>query len=119
MLQTGLTPVIAHIDRYLNHKEDAVKIKELLAMGAVLQMNSRYLLHFLTRRKAVALIRQNAVSLLGSDCHNTTTRPPDLAAAWEIAKSLCGESRLSEMSQLSNTIFESAQSVGQAPQNLA
>jgi len=111
MLKTGLTPVIAHIDRYLKGKEqeDAVKIKELLDMGAVLQMNTSYLLHFFTKRKAGALIRQNVVSLLGSDCHNVTTRPPDLPLAWKTAKRLSGESRLSEIWQMGHKIFESTQ----------
>ncbi len=73
----GITPVIAHFERYIKHKENLAKIYELLEMGAVLQINCAYVNKLSTRRKAVKFIRKGMASLLGSDCHNITDRAPE------------------------------------------
>lgn len=84
----GITPILAHIERYmaLPHWEEAVK--ELTAGGCLLQMNAEAFLGPLRGRRARGLLRQGWADLLGSDCHNTTSRPPNLG---EIRRRLEGK----------------------------
>lgn len=75
----GLRPVIAHVDRYLPVLMADRVLKPLLELPVVLQFNASF---FLRRSgKAMRLLRQGAVGLLGSDCHDLTERRPNLGAA--------------------------------------
>jgi len=77
----GITPVLAHFERYLKYKGNLEKIYELVNMGVLLQMNCNYINKFTTRGKAVKFIKKGLVSLLGTDCHNLTDRSPDFSDA--------------------------------------
>ena len=79
----GLTPVIAHIERYLPYNEKDV-IKSLLNMNICVQMNAGFLLNRKTTKKAKALIKDGIIDFLASDCHNTESRPQNLEAALNI-----------------------------------
>ena len=71
-------------------------------------MNAGYLLRLSTARKGRQLLNSGMVHLLGSDCHNMTSRPPRLgeAAAYLQKKGMADV--LTQMSELSNHIFEDA-----------
>lgn len=73
----GITPVIAHFERYIQYRGNQSKIYELLEMGALLQMNCSFLNSFFTRRQAVKFIKKGMVAFLGTDCHNLTDRTPN------------------------------------------
>ena len=76
----GLNVIIAHIDRYINlvSKEN---IKTLLAMGLKYQVNVDDIGGFFKQSNAMTLMRNGAVHFVGSDCHNTTFRPPCMKEA--------------------------------------
>ncbi len=86
LIGKGITPIIAHFERYIKHKENLAKIYELVEMGVILQMNCAYINKFSTRRKAISFIRKGMVSLLGSDCHNVIDRAPEYSKAIEYIK---------------------------------
>ncbi len=77
----GYTPIIAHFERYLKHKSNLSKIYELIEMGALLQMNCKYLTGFFTRGRAIKFIKRGMVAALGTDCHNLSDRAPDYIEA--------------------------------------
>lgn len=84
----GITPMIAHIDRYFQIQTKA-RIAQLLETGFPVQVSAASLLRFSGRRCAVKLFSDfNAV--LVSDCHNTTTRPPDLEPAVRVLSKKLG-----------------------------
>lgn len=86
----GLMPVVAHIDRYIRpfHR---YQIPERLAQLPVLvQANACFFIQHKTRRMAVQMLKAGQIQLLGSDCHNLTSRQPDLAAAVDIIQKRCG-----------------------------
>ncbi len=85
----GLVPIIAHVERYLS-LQDPQKIERLFSMEILIQMNASYLLQRSTRRKALQFLKKNQVHLLGSDCHNLTSRPPDLAEAYALLEKKLG-----------------------------
>lgn len=76
----GMIPIIAHVERYIP-LQTRRNLQRLLEQDVVFQMNAEHLLHWTTRGKAKSLIRNGVVHLLGSDCHNLTTRKPNLGAA--------------------------------------
>ena len=71
----SLCLVLAHIDRYLSLQDKEVW-NRLLENGILMQTNASFFSNFTTKRKALALLREGYIHLLGSDCHNMTTRPP-------------------------------------------
>jgi len=76
----GITPVLAHLERYLRLQKKKV-LQEVLQQGVLVQLNAEAVLQRQTRRAALKLLKGGAVHLLGSDCHNLTSRPPNLGTA--------------------------------------
>lgn len=83
----GITPVIAHCERYLKFKNSIEMFGRLIACGAKIQVNSDFFIGRLTKNKAMKLLKSNQIHVLGSDCHNMKKRKPNLdLAVKEIAK---------------------------------
>ncbi len=76
---TGLTPILAHVERYLPTQRRE-QLEELTSMGLPMQMNADSLLRPFRRGKCLKLL-SHGQWFLGSDCHNTAARPPRLAKA--------------------------------------
>ncbi len=79
----GVTPVLAHIDRYEPKKADFRLVREFVLAGGLVQANATYFLKKMSLGKAVRLIENGYIHLLGSDCHNMTTRPPHIGEAFD------------------------------------
>ena len=89
----GITPIIAHIDRHLSQQKTG-KIDELLSLGVVLQTNADALFDVARRRTALKMISMKEIQLLGSDCHSTSYRSPNLDRAYKIIAKKLGNSTL-------------------------
>ena len=76
----GITPILAHLERYLKFQKKKT-LENVLAQGVLVQMNAEALLERRTRTKALKMLKSGNVHLLGSDCHNMTTRKPNLGEA--------------------------------------
>ena len=88
----GLTPVIAHIDRYITPFHTHGILSRLEEMPVLVQANASFFLKRGTAPFALRLLRQGKIHLLGSDCHNLTDRAPNLGIALgAIRKRLGGE----------------------------
>lgn len=91
-MSRGIIPVIAHIERYIdfmNEKKTVLKLKEA---GALIQINSSFIIDRGTRRKALSFLKQNTVSFIASDCHNLESRPPNIEKSFEIIYKKLGDS---------------------------
>ena len=82
--ERGLIPVLAHLDRYLGWLNAAALPRKLAALPVLIQVNASFFLQRSTRKTALRLLENGAVHLLGSDCHNTESRAPNLAAAQDV-----------------------------------
>jgi len=71
-------------------------------------MNAGELLRFGSRRQAQGLLKSGVVQLLGTDCHNMTTRAPNLGLAAKHLRRRGLGAVLAEIEQLSNEIFSEA-----------
>ncbi len=87
----NVTLVLAHIERYIKLQSDKA-IGQLLSNGILLQINASFVCDFFTKRQAMNLLKNRAVHLIGSDCHNMSDRAPDIGRAYEkISKKLGNE----------------------------
>jgi len=89
-VRRGITPMIAHAERYLSHQTPA-RIARLLDTGLPLQVNAASLFRFGQGRRAMELITKYR-AIPASDCHNASTRPPNLDKAAALLKKKLGRS---------------------------
>ena len=101
----GLCLVLAHIDRYLSLQDKEVW-NRLLENGILMQTNASFFSNFTTKRKALALLREGYIHLLGSDCHNMTTRPPRIRKAAGVIQRRFGDDSLCQMNEFGYSLFD-------------
>lgn len=88
----GITPIIAHIDRYWGTQKKE-QFETLFSLGVPVQLSAEPLLHFTTRGRALRLIKTGKVQMLISDAHNLTDRQPNLGKASDILCKKLGAER--------------------------
>lgn len=76
--KTGITPIIAHIDRYISPFHTHGILKRLEQMLVLVQANGSFFLQSSTASMAMRMLKDNQIQLLGSDCHNLNDRKPNL-----------------------------------------
>ena len=80
---SNLQIVLAHIERYRSLQSR--KIYEMLFdQPFYFQMNAEAFTSFSSRRLALKLIDRGQLHFLGTDCHNITSRPPNMDEARKV-----------------------------------
>ncbi|HVB99122.1 MAG TPA: CpsB/CapC family capsule biosynthesis tyrosine phosphatase [Candidatus Dormibacteraeota bacterium] len=102
----GITPIITHPERNRILRRHTDWLDRWVSHGCVLQVTAGSLLGRFgpnAREAAAAWLDTDRIHFLASDAHNTTSRPPELAAAYahvadikgeETARALCIENPL-------------------------
>jgi protein-tyrosine phosphatase len=80
-IKHGITPIIAHIDRYISPFRSRGIMERLEELPVLVQANSDFFLRPVTAPLALRLLKEKRIHLLGSDCHNNSTRRPELGRA--------------------------------------
>lgn len=93
----GLTPILAHVDRYMGRQQLPKYLDTLLRAGVLLQCNAEAFAHLRTRRRALKLLKKSCIHFLGSDCHNLSSRPPKLQLAREAIEKKLGAELLADL----------------------
>jgi len=96
MGKTGITPVIAHLDRYLKIQRPE-HIREVLNLGVPVQMSGDVLLKPFRRGTSIKLLRNYDAHFIASDCHGLEHRKPNLAEAMEVVRKKLGDRRAEEL----------------------
>ncbi|MCH5187144.1 MAG: hypothetical protein J1F63_01975 [Oscillospiraceae bacterium] len=107
IISNGITPIIAHFERYIPMK-NMDKIYELKRLGCILQMNAENFNSFFSRRKALKFFEEGTARLLGSDCHNLESRPPEIRFAYDAIAKKLGDDSVNEIISLGDKILENA-----------
>ena len=87
---SGMTPIIAHIERYTYFYNDFLSIHNLIKHGALIQVNSSSINGYFgkdIKAKVLELIRSNMVHFIASDAHTTRGRSPKISQAFETLRS--------------------------------
>lgn len=77
----GITPIVAHIDRYIGPFRTYGIPRLLQELPVLVQANAEFFLERSTARMALNMLKADQIQLLGSDCHNLTDRSPNLGDA--------------------------------------
>jgi protein-tyrosine phosphatase len=83
LVMTGHRPILAHVERYAHLVEDLDSVEELADAGIYLQVNSQSLTGnpgWKRKRFIKALLKEDLVSFIGSDAHDSRRRTPCLDA---------------------------------------
>ena len=97
VLDRGVRVVLVHPERFWASKGNQKRLRQMEQLPAALQVNAGTLLNWRTRRLGLKLLREARYPLLASDCHNLTTRPPNLAGGRTIAARKLGQAFLDQM----------------------
>lgn len=76
----GITPVIAHINRYPFFLSDPALLARLKEMGCLFQVNISAFSSFFKRRKLFSLYREGFVDFLGGDVHSKAPTEKETAS---------------------------------------
>lgn len=102
----GLTPILAHIERYAKQR-GYKKLLRLIASGTALgQINADAVISKEYVRLCERLIKGGYVSFLASDCHSSEHRPPLIGQALEAITERLGKSAASRLIIKSNRLLE-------------
>jgi len=82
--------ILAHIERYLPQQTEQT-IHRLAEEGILIQANADFFTGMFTAKKAMSMLDRGLIHLLGSDCHNMTSRPPNLGEAFAVIRKKRGE----------------------------
>lgn len=101
ILLLGITPIVAHIERYNALEFEANKVKELINMGAYMQVNASHVLKpkllgdklKIYKKRAKFFLEENLVHVIASDMHNTGERQPQMRKAYEVVEDVYGTRR--------------------------
>lgn len=102
-LETGLTPVLAHVNRYRQAGQFPDFQEQLRDEGVLFQCNAEAFLSPFIRGWALKQLKQRNIHFLGSDAHNMTARPPKLQKAAQIIQKKLGAETLDRL-----TVFTAA-----------
>ena len=79
----NLTPILAHIDRYLPRIGTRKFLDRLLELPVLLQVNTSFFLDKKVGKKALRLLQDGLFHFIGTDCHNLQDRQPDMGKVLE------------------------------------
>lgn len=87
----GITPVIAHIDRYFSLHGLKNSIAYFDGLPVLKQVNAGSFGTYFGAKKLSKLFLGNKTHILGSDCHNMNNRRPDINVANDYLNKHCPE----------------------------
>ncbi|OUP27858.1 hypothetical protein B5F27_08640 [Faecalibacterium sp. An192] len=108
VLDRGFHVVLVHPERFCGSKNNVWRLKELAELPVAFQVNAGTLIRWRTRKLGLKLLQETQYPLLGSDCHNLTTRPPNLAEGRGVVARKLGETFLMKMDQSAARLIEPA-----------
>ena len=104
--QRNIIPVIAHVDRYISPFRTYGIPDRLADMPVLVQANASFFLRSATRSLALKLLKQDKIHLLGSDCHNLTSRKPNMDLALQKIQKKLGQSVMDRLEEYEKTFWD-------------
>ena len=93
------TPVIAHVDRFMKYLCDDTLLDRVLQRNMRVQVNADYFLEPDTVEEAMENLCEGKIQLIGSDCHNLSSRAPNLGLVRKQARDFVAEAALKQLHQ--------------------
>lgn len=96
--------VLAHVERYMGMQKRTTW-KRLQDNGILMQVNASYVTSFLSKYKAISLLKKGNIHFIGSDCHNLALRPPQIGKAFEIIRNKFGDEYIGQMNEFGYSLL--------------
>ncbi|HWP50597.1 MAG TPA: CpsB/CapC family capsule biosynthesis tyrosine phosphatase [Clostridia bacterium] len=102
----GIKPILAHVERYRFITQSRDMVDTLISCGCMIQVNAEsFLTSPLKRHFVFDLLKCSKIDFLGSDCHNMTTRPPNLLRAVDFIVKKRGQQALEKIEKRSEMLY--------------
>ena len=102
----GICPIIAHVDRYIAPFQTHGIPAKLEQLPVLVQANASFFLNRPTANMAMKMLKKGQIHLLGSDCHNMSSRKPNLGPCFDDIFSKLGEDALEHINYYQTLVFE-------------
>ena len=101
----GLTPIVAHVDRYIGPMQTYGIPERLMELPVLVQANAAFFQRFSTKRMALRMLAEGQIHLLGSDCHDLKTRPVNLAQTVDLIEKKLGREAIARINACERMIL--------------
>lgn len=113
VIRLGMTPVVAHIERYHCLENDEDRVNELINMGCYMQVNSSNVLkpklfgdrYKFMKKRVQFFLERDLVHFVASDMHNLDDRPPYMQRAYQLVAKKYGAERAEELFKTNQEIL--------------
>lgn len=103
-----LRVILAHVERYMSLQKDRKLYEEVLNLPVTIQVNAGSFLEagFFKSRHLLSIIKDSTRPvIMGSDCHNTSSRKPNLREGLELIQNKLSEETVSAMVDTAESLF--------------
>ena len=101
----GIVPIIAHVDRYIRPMKTHGIPGKLEKLPVLVQANAEFFLEKATASMAMRMLKKGQIHLLGSDCHNLSSRKPNLGEAIELIEQRLGADAIDRILRYSTDVL--------------
>lgn len=104
MNKHGITPIFAHLERYFDQPEEY--LREIISMGTPIQVSCAPLQRFMSRRPIIKMLRNHTAHLLATDCHNLTTRLPNMGMGLSVVERVLGQKEADALIDFADSLVQ-------------
>lgn len=104
----GIQPVLAHVERYFPLHNKKQLLSSLRDMGVYNQISADYFEGGLKGMHAMHMFRDGDVHVLGSDCHNMSSRPPNMGPTVDKLSRKFGDRAMDSWSECGESLLSDA-----------
>ncbi len=102
--KSGIKLIIAHLERYMSYQSEET-LYRLYDSGILMQVNASFFIGLGSKRKAISMLKNGRISMLGTDCHNKSSRPPKMDKATEVIEKKLGSGFLDDFSKYGYSVL--------------
>ena len=108
LIDRGITPILAHVERYGYFTNDPTQLYDLVMLGCVAQVNAEAVVNGASIKGVSALqyINWELAQIICSDAHSMENRPPNTKAAYRLVEKKLGEGYADWLQKNSLSIFQ-------------
>lgn len=102
----GIKPILAHIERYHAFMDDGDLLDSYIEMGCIAQVNVSSFVDSSrsVRKKLFKYLESGRIHLIGSDCHNLSSRRPDFETGVKAIIKKCGADAVEVLERNANIL---------------
>ena len=97
--------ILAHVERYSSYQKNKDIWEEILDLPLTIQLNAGEILQFGKKKLCRELLNSGIPVLLGSDCHNTGKRAPNMLKGKKAVENLAGAGKTEEIDRLGEQVL--------------